>query len=98
MGFCFTGEGLVSSRLTYSSSWAGKRGQAYNLNIADSVTAPLGGRYNSTGNPKCYVRQKSNRVAHQLRRQGWKDFRIWQHSLKKSPNACLTRIRRALAS
>ena len=30
--------------------------------------------------------------------QGWKVIRIGQHSLKKSPAACLNRIRRALES
>ena len=61
--------------------------------------------------PKCYTRPKSNRafwdrkreenmardksVNRQLRREGWKVIRIWQHSLKKSPAACLNRIRRA---
>lgn len=64
------------------------------------------------GCPKCYTRPKTNRafwdrkretnmardrrVTRQLRRQGWKVIRIWQHSLKKSPNACLTRIHRGL--
>jgi DNA mismatch endonuclease (patch repair protein) len=66
------------------------------------------------GCPKCYTRPKTNRkfwdkkrednmardlrVNCQLRRQGWKVIRIWQHSLKQSPGACLNRIRRALAS
>jgi very-short-patch-repair endonuclease len=34
---------------------------------------------------------------HALRLQRWKVIRIWQHSLQKSPDACLNRIRRALA-
>jgi hypothetical protein len=62
--------------------------------------------------PKCYTRPKTNRkfwdkkredniardrrVNRHLRRQGWKVIRIWQHSLKQSPDACLNRIRRAL--
>jgi DNA mismatch endonuclease (patch repair protein) len=66
------------------------------------------------GCPRCYTRPKTNRafwdkkrtdniardkrVTRQLRRQGWKVIRIWQHSLPKSPSVCLTRIRRALAS
>jgi DNA mismatch endonuclease (patch repair protein) len=61
------------------------------------------------GCPKCYTRPKTNRkfwdkkrkdnlardkrVNLQLRRQGWKVIRIWQHALKKSPEACLKRIR-----
>ena len=65
------------------------------------------------GCPKCYTRPRTNRkfwdkkrednmardkrVNRQLRRQGWKVIRIWQHSLKKSPGVCLNRIRRALA-
>jgi DNA mismatch endonuclease (patch repair protein) len=64
------------------------------------------------GCPRCYTRPKTNRkfwdkkrddnmardkrVNRQLRRQGWKVIRIWQHSLQKSPAACLTRIRRKL--
>jgi DNA mismatch endonuclease (patch repair protein) len=64
------------------------------------------------GCPKCYSRPKTNRafwdkkrennmardrrVTRQLRRQGWKVIRIWQHALQKSPNTCLNRIRRAL--
>ena len=66
------------------------------------------------GCPKCYTRPKTNRpfwdrklednmardkrVNRQLRRQGWKVIRIWQHALKKSPKACLDRIHRALSS
>jgi DNA mismatch endonuclease (patch repair protein) len=66
------------------------------------------------GCPKCYPRPKTNRkfwdkkradnmardrrVNRQLRLQGWKVIRIWQHPLKKSPDACLIRIRRALAA
>lgn len=66
------------------------------------------------GCPKCYTRPKTNRafwdkkhadnmardrrVTRQLRRDGWKVLRIWQHSLRKSPQACLNRIRRALHS
>jgi DNA mismatch endonuclease (patch repair protein) len=66
------------------------------------------------GCPKCYTRPKTNRkfwdkkrednmardkrVTRQLRRQGWKVIRIWQHSLQKSPTTCLNRIRRALES
>ncbi len=66
------------------------------------------------GCPKCYTRPKTNRkfwdeklednmardkrVTRQLRRQGWKVIRIWQHSLRKCPQACLNRIRRALAA
>jgi DNA mismatch endonuclease (patch repair protein) len=64
------------------------------------------------GCPKCYTRPKSNRafwdkkrednmardrrVNRQLRRQGWRVFRIWQHSLQKSPRTCIARICRAL--
>jgi DNA mismatch endonuclease (patch repair protein) len=64
------------------------------------------------GCPKCYTRPKTNRafwdrkreqnmardrrVDRQLRRQGWKVIRIWQHSLQKSPFVCLTRIHRVL--
>ena len=64
------------------------------------------------GCPKCYTRPKTNRafwdrkreqnmardmrVNRQLRRQGWKVLRIWQHALQKFPSVCLNRIRRAL--
>jgi DNA mismatch endonuclease (patch repair protein) len=64
------------------------------------------------GCPKCYTRPKTNRafwdskrktnmardkrVTRQLRGRGWKVIRVWQHSLKKSPDACLNRIRRIL--
>ena len=40
---------------------------------------------------------RDKRVNRQLRREGWRVIRIWQHSLQKSPEACLSRIRRALA-
>ena len=66
------------------------------------------------GCPKCYARPKTNRafwdkkredniarhkrVNRQLRQQGWKVVRIWQHSLKKSPPACLKRIQRIINS
>jgi DNA mismatch endonuclease, patch repair protein len=66
------------------------------------------------GCPKCYTRPKTNRkfwdkkrednmardlrVNCQLRRQGWKVIRIWQHSLQKSPQTCLNRIRRVLSA
>ena len=36
-------------------------------------------------------------VTRQLRGRGWKVIRIWQHSLQKSPNACLTRIHRGFS-
>jgi DNA mismatch endonuclease (patch repair protein) len=66
------------------------------------------------GCPKCYTRPKTNRkfwdkkrednmtrdrrVNRQLRRQGWKVIRIWQHSLQKSPHTCVIRIHRALGT
>jgi G:T-mismatch repair DNA endonuclease (very short patch repair protein) len=39
---------------------------------------------------------RDKRVTRQLRWQGWKVIRIWQHSLRKSPATCLTRLRRVL--
>ncbi len=64
------------------------------------------------GCPKCYTRPETNRafwdkkrednmardrrVARQLRQRGWKVIRIWEHVLKKSPQTCLARVRRAL--
>ena len=90
----------------------GKRGQAYNLNIAVSDLLVPDGRGNWHISPKCYTRPKTNRafwdrkrednitrdrrVNRQLRRQGWKVIRIWQHALQKSPQTCLTRLRRTL--
>jgi very-short-patch-repair endonuclease len=41
---------------------------------------------------------RDRRVTRQLRGRGWKVIRIWQHSLKKSPDACLSLIRRALST
>jgi DNA mismatch endonuclease (patch repair protein) len=41
---------------------------------------------------------RDKRVNRQLRRQGWKVIRIWQHFLQKSPQTCIKRIRRALSS
>lgn len=64
------------------------------------------------GCPKCYTRPKTNRkfwdnkretnmardrrVTRQLRARGWKVIRIWEHALKKSPQTCLARVRRAV--
>jgi DNA mismatch endonuclease (patch repair protein) len=92
----------------------GKRGQTYNLNLAGSDILASDGRCNWHGCPKCYTRPKTNRkfwdkkradnmardrcVTRQLRRQEWKVVRIWQHSLRKYPDGCLNRIRRALYS
>lgn len=66
------------------------------------------------GCPKCYTRPKTNRafwdkkrednmardrrVSRELRTRGWKVIRIWEHALKKSPQACIARVRRALSS
>lgn len=66
------------------------------------------------GCPKCYTRPKTNRkfwdtkretniardrrVTRQLRASGWCVIRIWEHALKKSPQSCLARIRRAFGS
>jgi very-short-patch-repair endonuclease len=41
---------------------------------------------------------RDHRVTRQLRGRGWKVFRIWQHSLKKSPETSRNRISRAFAS
>lgn len=64
------------------------------------------------GRPTCYTRPKTNRafwdkkrednmardrrVNRELRARGWQVIRIWEHALKKSPHACIARIRRAL--
>lgn len=63
------------------------------------------------GCPKCYTRPKTNRafwdkkrednmardrrVTRELRQRGWRVLRIWEHALKKSPHACIARVRRA---
>ena len=41
---------------------------------------------------------RDRRVTRQLRGRGSKVIRLWQHSLKKSPAACLNRIHSALTS
>ncbi len=95
-------------------SGKGKRGQTYHLNLAGSDTLASDGRCNWHVCPKCYTRPKTNRafwdrkgetnmardrrVNRQLRQQGWRVIRIWQHSLKKSPSTCLSRLRRTLYS
>ena len=95
-------------------SGKGKRGQAYNLNLAGSDILAPDGRYHWHGCPKCYTRPKTNRafwdrkrrdnmardrrVTRQLRCRGWSVNRVWQHSLENSPNACLNRIRRTLTT
>jgi len=64
------------------------------------------------GCPKCYRRPKSrrrywdNKVLDNikrdkkrradLRRQGWRAIRIWEHELTKSPQRCVRRIHHAL--
>jgi hypothetical protein len=99
-------------KLNPAISLEGKRGQAYNLNIAVSDLLVSDGRGNWHISPKCDTSPKTNRafwdrkratnmardrrVNRQLRRQGWKVIRIWQHSLQKCPSVCLKRIRRAL--
>ena len=88
-----------------------KRGQAYNLNLAGSDILALDGRGSWHHCRECSSNPNSNRafwdrkretnmardrhVTRQLRGRGWKVIRIWQHSLKQSPNACLNRICRA---
>jgi hypothetical protein len=42
-------------------SGKGKRGQAYNLNLAGSGILAPDGRCNWHGCPKCYTRPKTNR-------------------------------------
>jgi len=78
----------------------GKRGQAYNLNLAGSdILAPdvVSGRHIS---PKCYTRPL---CAHHICGSFYSSLKLKCPpspflSLKKSPNACLTRIRRALTA
>jgi G:T-mismatch repair DNA endonuclease (very short patch repair protein) len=87
----------------------GKRGQAYNLNLAGSDILAPDGRGNWHISPKCSNRAfwdrkceenmaRDRRVNRSLRGRGWKVIRTWQHALQKSSSACLNRIRRALAA
>ncbi|MBM3862138.1 MAG: DNA mismatch endonuclease Vsr [Verrucomicrobia bacterium] len=41
-------------------------------------------------------KQRDRVVNRQLRRQGWKVIRIWEHELAKNSARCVKRIRRAL--
>lgn len=43
-----------------------------------------------------YNRAKDRRVTRTLREAGWTVIRIWESSLKKRPDACLSRVLRAL--
>ena len=87
----------------------GKRGQAYNLNLAGSDILAPDGRGNWHISPKCSNRAfwdrkretniaRDRRVTRQLRGRGWKVIRTWQHALQKSPAACLNRIHSSLTS
>jgi DNA mismatch endonuclease (patch repair protein) len=42
-------------------------------------------------------RLRDARIGRQLRRQGWKVIRIWEHQIEKSPDFCVNRIRRQIA-
>ena len=66
------------------------------------------------GCPKCYRRPTSNtsywdeklrkNVARdnsrrgRLRRNGWRVLRIWEHSLKSNPDACVRRVAKTLST
>jgi DNA mismatch endonuclease, patch repair protein len=79
----------------------------------DTPPPPAGGS-SRLNHPKCHTRPKTTRVfwdrkreenmardkrvTRQLRREGWKVIRIWQHSLQKSPASRLTRLHRALTT
>jgi len=39
---------------------------------------------------------RDQRVTRTLRRDGWRVIRLWEHDLVKSPERCVTRIKRAL--
>ena len=41
-------------------------------------------------------RARDRRCSRELRRQGWTVLRIWEHELKRSPQAVMRRIRKAL--
>lgn len=41
-------------------------------------------------------RQRDVRSHRQLRRKGWTVIRIWEHQVERDPDACLSRILRAL--
>jgi len=105
--------GITRSSGSRSAS-KGKRGQAYNLNLAGSDILAPDGRGNWHISPKCSSSPNSNRacwdrkretnmardrhVTRQLRGRGCKVIRVWQHCLQKSPAACLNRIRHALTT
>jgi G:T-mismatch repair DNA endonuclease (very short patch repair protein) len=65
---------------------------------AIGLTAPSA-HSSSNSNRACWDRKRETNMARdrhitrQLRGRGWKVIRIWQHSLQKSPAACLNRIR-----
>ncbi len=40
---------------------------------------------------------RDRKVSRRLRRDGWRVVRVWEHDLAKNPEACIRRIRRALA-
>lgn len=41
-------------------------------------------------------RRRDRRAARQLRQRGWSVLRVWECQLRRSPERCVTRIRRAL--
>lgn len=43
-----------------------------------------------------YNRANDKRVTRHLRRKGWSVIRIWESALRKHPEACLARVRRAI--
>jgi len=60
---------------------------------------------NMPSNNRAFWRKKltSNKardlyVNRELRKQGWRVIRIWEHDLVKNPNRCIGRIHRALVS
>ena len=43
-------------------------------------------------------RRRDRRVSAALRRQGWRVIRVWEHSVKRDVDGCVSRIRRSVAS
>ena len=43
------------------------------------------------------TRKRDKRNHAKLRRAGWTVVRVWEHQLKRQPDKCLDRVRRALA-
>ena len=66
--------------------WHGWRFPAWRLKLSEKWEAKIGGN-----------RQRDRRNHARLRSRGWTVIRIWEHQLKRVPQACLMRVVDALA-